>query len=118
MKIKILFEANGTDRTADAVCCNFHQHYPEFAAEMEEVGYKYDKCKKYFTLLWEGDFDESFLNEQNGWSLIGYTNRDVLMRLTHHAEGFYDGTDANGVHVEVFVDDKWHGRNPNRKEPA
>ena len=117
MKVKILFEAHGSTQAVDNVCCNFHQHYPEFAAEMEEVDYKYSKRTKNFMLLWEGDFTEEFLNEQNSWSLVGYTNRDVLLRLTHHAEGFYDETGATGVHVEVYVDEKWHGRYPDRKEP-
>lgn len=110
MKVKILFEANGSVQSVDNVCCNFRQHYPEFAAEMEEVGYKYNKRTKDFKLLWVGEFDDDFLNQQNEHSLLGYTNRDVLVRLTHHAEGFYDQTGANGVHVEVYVNGKWHGR--------
>lgn len=109
MKVKILFEANGSPETVDAVRCNFHNNYPEFAAEMKNEEYDYNKETGRFRLLWVGDFDESFLGDKNDESLIGYTNRDILLRLTHHAEGFYDLTDAEYVHVEVYVDGAWHG---------
>ena len=69
---------------------------------MEEEDYQYDEFSGEFTLLWSGDFDENDLDEDD---------IDTLIRLTHHAEGFYEDTDAEYVHVEVCINGTWYGRN-------
>lgn len=101
MTIKILFEAVGTTDTVDDVCHNFYEQYPEFAAHMEEEDYEYNEKTKEFKLLWVGEFKEGELDDHD---------MDILIRLTHHAEGFYEETNAEYVHVEVCVDGKWYGR--------
>jgi hypothetical protein len=100
--IKILLEAIGTRATVDDVCSNFCEGYPEFSSNMEEEDYKFDEKTGKFSLLWSGDFEEGELDEDS---------MNTLIRLTHHAEGFYEGTDAEHVHVEVCVNGEWHGRN-------
>lgn len=102
MNVKILFEAVGTVDTVDAVCNNFYEQYSHFSCNMEEEEYEYNKKTKEFKLLWTGDFEDDELDEHD---------IDTLIRLTHHAEGFYEQTDAEYVHVEVCINDKWYGRN-------
>ena len=97
-EIKIKFEAVGTVNTVDDICNNFYENYPEFAANMEEEEYEYNKKTKEFMLLWVGEFDPD------------EDDMNTLIRLTHHAEGFYEDTDAEYVHVEVCVDGKWYGQ--------
>lgn len=101
MLVKISFSAVGTPDTVDDVCHNFYEQYPEFAAHMDEDEYVYDKNTKEFKLLWVGEFEEDELDDHD---------IDVLIRLTHHAEGFYECTDAEFVHVEVYVQDRWYGK--------
>lgn len=101
INIKIKFEALGTVDTVDDVCNNFYQNYPEFSSNMEEEDYKYNEKNKDFMLLWSGEFEDDELDEDD---------MNTLIRLTHHAEGFYEDTDAECVHVEVCVNDKWYGR--------
>lgn len=100
-EIKIKFEAIGTEETVGDICYNFHENYPEFAGNMEEIDYAYDEDTMEFMLLWAGQFEDGQLDEYD---------MEVLMKLTHHAEGFYDETDAEYVHVEVCVDNEWHGQ--------
>ena len=101
INIKIKFEAVGTVDTVDDVCHNFGEYYPHLAANMEEEDYEYNKKTKEFMLLWAGEFEDDQLDEHD---------MDEIIRLTHHAEGFYEDTDAEYVHVEVCVNDKWYGR--------
>ena len=98
MEVKIKFEAVGSIDTVNDICNNFCENYPEFSFNMEK-DYKYNTDTKEFMLLWSGEFDE--LSEDDMFELI---------RMTHHAEGFYDDTDAEYVHVEVFVNGKWYGK--------
>ena len=100
LNIKILFQAVGTVNTVDDVCNNFYENYPKFSTNMEEEDYKYNKKTKEFTLLWAGDFEDDELEEDD---------MDTLIRLTHHAEGFYEMTEAEFVHVEVCVNGEWYG---------
>ena len=101
MEIKIKFEAIGSIDTVDDICRNFCENYPEFSCNMEEEDYKYNKKTKEFMLLWSGEFEDDELSEYDMHTLI---------RLTHHAEGLYECTDSEYVHVEVCVNGKWHGR--------
>ena len=100
-EIKIKFEAVGSVNTVDEICNNFYENYPAFAANMEEEDYKYNEKTNEFMLLWCGEFEDDELDDDD---------MNTLIRLTHHAEGFYDDTDAEYVHVEVCVDCKWYGR--------
>lgn len=100
-EIKIKFEAVGSINTVDDICNNFYENYPEFSSNMEEEDYNYNKKTKEFMILWSGEFEDCKLNNDN---------MNKLIRLTHHAEGFYEYTDAEYVHVEVCVDGKWYGR--------
>ena len=100
-KIKIKFEAVGSTNTVDDIYNNFCEGYPEFSSNMEEEDYKYNKKTKEFMILWSGEFEDDELSEND---------MDTLIRLTHHAEGLYECTDAEYVHVEVYVNGKWYGR--------
>lgn len=100
-EIKIKFEAVGSIDTVDDICNNFCESYPEFSSNMEEEDYKYNKKTKEFMLLWSGEFEDDELDDDD---------MNTLIRLTHHAEGFYECADAEYVHVEVCVDGKWYGR--------
>lgn len=100
-EIKIKFEAVGSINTVDAICNNFYENYPVFSSNMEEEDYNYNKKTKEFMILWSGEFEDCEFNNDN---------MNELIRLTHHAEGFYECTDAEYVHVEVCVDGKWYGR--------
>lgn len=102
MEVKIKFEAYGTPDTVNGVCNNFCENYPEFSSNMEEEDYEYNKDTEKFMLLWVGKFDDELSEE----------DVEELLRLTHHAEGFYGETDAECVHVEVCVDGKWYGVAP------
>lgn len=101
MNVKIKFEAYGSVDTVDEVCNNFYEQYPEFSSNMEEEDYVYRDETNEFMLLWSGEFEDGELDEDD---------MDTLIRLTHHAEGFYELTEAECVHVEVCVDGKWYGR--------
>lgn len=100
-EIKIKFEAVGYVDTVDDICNNFYTNYSHFSCEMEEEDYEFDNETNEFMLLWSGEFEDNELDEDD---------IDTLIRLTHHAEGFYDDTDAEYVHVEVCIDGKWYGR--------
>lgn len=76
-----------------AICANFADNYPEF--DVDENSYENDGDMVKFT--WTGSVDSS-------------EDAEALIRLTHHAEGIYDGTSAEHVHVEVSIDGTWHGQ--------
>ena len=100
-EIKIKFEAVGSIDTVDDICNNFCECYPEFSCNMEEEDYRYNKKTKEFMVLWSGEFEDEELSGDD---------MNTLIRLTHHAEGFYEGTSAEYVHVEVCINGKWYGR--------
>lgn len=99
VKVKILFTAEGSREDADMVCNNFSENYPEFAEEMEEEEFSCNEETGEIKILWSGEFED--LSEED---------RNELIRLTHHAEGLYEDTDAEYVHVEVCIDETWYGR--------
>lgn len=96
VEVKIYFSATGSKETADAVGNNFVENYPEFSEFMTEKMSKYNESSEEFMFLWEGKFPE-----------LSETDRNTLIRLTHHAEGIYEFTRAEYVHVEVCVNDVW-----------
>lgn len=60
------------------------------------------------------NYSENHLPDGETTSIIidGYWTKkdtDDFLRLTHHAEAFYDVFD--NIHVEVCIDDKWYGGN-------
>lgn len=73
---------------------NFSDSYPE--VEMEESYYDQSLEDGTLEFTWEG--------------IIGEKSVDDIIRLTHHAEGIYEDTSAEYVHVEVCIDGKWYGR--------
>ena len=98
MEIRILFQAVGSEDVMYDVADNFGANYPEFSEKMEPEICEHNDTND-FTILWIGDFELSKEDEKE------------LIRLTHHAEGFYEGTDAEYVHVEVCINGTWYGRN-------
>ncbi len=72
---------------------NFADNYPEF--DVGEEIYENDGDMVKFT--WTGSTDS--LEDAEG-----------LICLTHHAEGIYDGTSAEYVHVEVRIGEIWYGK--------
>lgn len=77
---------------------NFVENYSEFADFMYASSTAIDMFGN-FEVVWKGFF-------------INLSNNDVneLQRLTHHAEGFYEGTEVEYTHIEVFIDGKWYGK--------
>lgn len=101
MQITIVFEAKYHKLDdIDDVCNNFYENYPHLAANMKEIGFEKQKGK-YFKIIWEGEFEDGDLEE---------SDVDEVIRLTHHAEGFYDDTNVEYVHVEVCIDGTWYGK--------
>lgn len=100
-ELKIKFEAYGTPETANNVYSNFCENYPEFSSNMTEEDYEYNKQENTIMMLWSGEFKEGELDDND---------MDGFYKLTHHAEGLYEDTDAEYVHVEVCEDGKWYGR--------
>ena len=81
----------------DDLCNNFYEGYPSWAFNMEETDF--DRADDgSFKIIWEGTLDvtESEINK--------------LIRLTHHAEGFYANTNIEYTHVEVCIDNTWYGK--------
>jgi hypothetical protein len=63
---------------------NIAENYPDFFLEEAEC----QSLKKgSFQYIWKGKIEEC--------------KKDDFLRLTHHAEGLYEGTGAEYVHVEV-----------------
>ena len=100
-EIKIKFEAVGNVNAVNDICNNFCECYPKFSCNMKKEDYKYNKKTKEFMIIWKGEFEDNELSEYD---------MNTLIRLTHHAEGFYECTDVEYVHVEVCVNNKWYGR--------
>ena len=90
MFVNICFEAQGTEVTMEKVLENFAREYPEYSSlEVKET-----LCDKgEIKILWIGETE---------------TSEEELVRLTHHAEGMYEGTDAEYVNVEVCINGKWY----------
>ena len=74
---------------------NLDTYYPEF--ENDDFREKYHKHGRLHHCHFYGIIkDKSKATE--------------LARLTHHAEGLYDETEFENVHVEVRLNGKWYGR--------
>lgn len=90
---EIVFEAQGREDDLSQMYCNLDNEYPEFLND--DIKEKYSKKGNihscHFYGLWKGQKDE-------------------LVRLTHHAEGLYEDTDFEFVHVEVRCDGTWYGK--------
>ncbi len=97
---EIIFEADGTSKDLTDLYNNLDNEYPEFKNDSTRERLKEKKnddtkmtkhFKCHFYGVWIGDTDE-------------------FIRLTHHAEGLYDDTGMEHVHVEVCLNGKWYGR--------
>ena len=91
-KIKIVMTCQLPDSEVEIVFRNMAEGYPEYS-----VSGKYEK---------EQDGMQRF--EWDG-VLLEWGSEDEFIRLTHHAEGLYENTSAEYVHVEVCLDGKWYG---------
>lgn len=95
---EIIFSAEGDEDDLNQLYYNIEAYYNEFAISSDDVKEKPaedNEGKTLYTVylkgLWIGDEGE-------------------LVRLTHHAEGFYENTNFEYVHVEVCIDGEWFGR--------
>jgi hypothetical protein len=96
--VEIIFEAEGSTQDYHDMLNNMASEYPEFIEDQtrytcgKETGSKkgLTAFKCHFYGLWIGDESE-------------------CVRLTHHAEGMYENTGLSFVHVEVCIDEEWHG---------
>lgn len=90
---EIIFEAYGSKDDLNQMYHNLDNEYPEFMNDFSKEKYSKNKNhhRSHFFGLWKGDYDE-------------------LLRLTHHAEGLYENTNFENVHVEVCCDGKWYGK--------
>lgn len=92
--VEIIFEAEGSREDLYQLYDNLEQ-YPEFIRDDSKEQCSYDVSTKNLQIkffgIWLGDIED-------------------CIKLTHHAEGLYENTDFQFIHVEVCVDGKWHGR--------
>lgn len=84
-EVKIHFEAVGSAVDKHKVVRNMLKNYPEFDGCIDPHVPDFDGVKE-FKINFVGEWDGSI------WELA---------RLTHHAEGLYEGTRCEYVHVEV-----------------
>ena len=93
MKVKLFLSGLGSDEDIDQMFSNFDENYPEFET-IEDDYHQFEKngMVEFQTIItgnWNGEIND-------------------LIRLTHHAEDFYENTDIEYFHVEVCID-KWYG---------
>lgn len=89
LPIKIAMNCMINKENIGVIFDNFSQSYPEM--DVEESFYC--KITDGFRFVWIGKIKEE--------------DRDAFMRLTHHAEGIYEDTGAEYVHVDVYTE-KWN----------
>lgn len=95
MKIKMKVTADMSNGYVDEIEYNASEQYPEFHFEcIKRTEFKNGNVNYYFN----GEMEDTEENRRN------------FGRLTHHAEGLYENSDAENVHVEVYFDGKWYGR--------
>ena len=87
--VKIIFVADGDFEDVEDMRTNLKEQYPEFSGEetsfvVEEYE---DNSKKHYKICLEG---------------IWFGNIEECKRLEHHAEGLYENTGFENVHVEVI----------------
>ena len=107
MEIKLYVSGVGSNDSIDEFIGNIGQYLDDYDeldyTDSEQSpdsfkNYKLTKNEIAFKGVYEGEYtpmDES----------------DSPAKLTHHAEGLYEGTNVTDVHVEVFFDNKWYGGN-------
>lgn len=88
----VIFKADG-DKVSTAIK-NFKENYPEFEVDntVTEIDPDYDASVAFYGRITKPE------------------DVDDIIRLTHHAEGIYEETSFNNVHVEVFAEGDWYGR--------
>lgn len=91
--VEIIFEANGSNEDLRTMYSNLDEYYTEFTNDnsKEEYVKKDGRHHCHFYGTWVGNIDE-------------------CRRFTHHAEGLYENTGLEHVHVEVCIDGEWFGR--------
>lgn len=91
----LIFKADGD--SIDKALTNIRENYPEFIMSnkiVTDIDSEYDVS---FAVYGQIEDDENTIHE--------------MARLTHHAEGIYEDTEFEYVHVEVCIDGEWYGRN-------
>lgn len=89
LPVKIVMSCMLDKENVGIVFDNFRENYPEM--DVEESFYY--NIADGFRFVWIGKIKED--------------NRDAFMRLTHRAEGIYEDTGAEYVHVDVYIE-KWN----------
>lgn len=95
---EIVFEGDGTEGDLNQMHCALTEEYPEFIYDERR-----EKCK-------HKDLGENRARYRCHFYGLWVGNPDSLVRMTHHAEGLYEKTNFENVHVEVRADKKWYGR--------
>lgn len=97
--VEIIVTTEGSEDDYNQMLDNMNTKYTEFMQNKEcytvsKTPTDNDKLDitAHFYGLWSGD-------------------RTYCARLTRHAEGFYENTKLEYVHVEVCIDGKWFGKN-------
>ena len=98
MHIIINFKSTGSTKTLSDIIHNFYENYPELGCNMKHTA-QYTEKSNVINIRFFGDFENLTTDDIN-----------KIIRLTHHAEGFYEMTDAEYVHVEVCIDNTWYGK--------
>lgn len=87
----LIFESFNDD--PDIAIQNLTKSYPEFKFDMKDVGVLHVGNKVTITI-------SGYINKKN---------KNNMIELIHHAEGIYENTKFECVHVEVFIDGVWYG---------
>lgn len=90
---QIVFQAKGDEDDVSDVASAMISQYAEFEGKANIEVKDDGNFEIKFDGLWLGETDD-------------------LIRMTHHAEALYEGTDCEYVHVEVCADGEWYGRVP------
>lgn len=89
LPIKIVMSCMLDKENIGVVFDNFGENYPEM--DVDESFYY--NITDGFRFVWIGEIEED--------------DRNAFMRLTHHAEGIFEDTGAEYVHVDVYIE-KWN----------
>ena len=94
-EVEIVFEAEGTKEDIAQVKINLEENYKAFVRnpDKESIVCEGNTFRCTFPGIWTRDIEECII-----W-------------LPHHAEGLYENTTCECVHVEVQVDGLWYGKN-------
>ena len=104
INIKMYVSGEGSNDDIDDMANNFYEYYT-LSNYMEETDYKEKRIKnrrKSFNVIYEGEIQPSDINDFDN-------TINNFIKMTHHAEGLYENTNLEYIHVEICIDDKWYG---------